>query len=71
MSGATGLKGDTGDTGPTGPTGETGATGAGVTIKGSYNSYEELINEHPTGNEGDSYLVNGSLYVWDGNVWET
>ena len=76
-TGATGSKGDTGDTGsrgdtgPTGPTGETGATGAGVTIKGSYNSYEELINEHPTGNEGDSYLVNGSLYVWDGNVWET
>lgn len=61
MSGATGLKWDTG---------ETGATGAGVTIKGSYNSYEELINEHPTGNEGDSYLVNGSLYVWNGTAWE-
>lgn len=70
MSGATGLKGDTGDTGATGVTGETGATGAGVTIKGSYNSYEELINEHPTGNEGDSYLVNGSLYVWNGTAWE-
>ena len=68
--GDTGDTGATGDTGPTGPTGDTGATGAGVTIKGSYNSYEELINEHPTGNEGDSYLVNGSLYVWNGTAWE-
>jgi len=68
--GDTGDTGATGDTGPTGPTGDTGATGAGVTIKGSYNSYEELINEHPTGNEGDSYLVNGFLYVWNGTAWE-
>ena len=68
--GDTGDTGATGDTGPTGPTGDTGATGAGVTIKGSYNSYEELINEHPIGSEGDSYLVNGSLYVWNGTAWE-
>ena len=68
--GDTGDTGATGDTGPTGPTGDTGATGTGVTIKGSYNSYEELINEHPTGSEGDSYLVNGSLYVWNGTAWE-
>lgn len=51
LSDLKGATGATGDTGPTGPTGDTGATGAGVTIKGSYNSYEELINEHPTGNE--------------------
>lgn len=72
-TGETGAKGDagnTGDKGDKGDTGDTGATGAGVTIKGSYNSYEELINEHPTGNEGDSYLVNGSLYVWNGTAWE-
>ena len=67
--GEQGLKGDTGDTGPAGdtgpvgPTGDTGATGTGITIKGSYNTYEELIHDHPTGNDGDSYLVNGSLYV--------
>lgn len=76
QQGEPGPKGDTGDTGPrgdTGPagaTGDTGATGAGLTIKGSYNSYEELINEHPTGNDGDCYLVNGSLYVWSDNAWE-
>ena len=76
QQGEQGPKGDTGDTGPrgdTGPagsTGDTGATGAGLNIKGSYNTYEELINEHPTGNDGDCYLVNGSLYVWNDNTWE-
>lgn len=74
--GATGAKGDTGDTGPagntgqTGATGDTGATGTATTIKGSYNTYQELIVAHPTGHDGDSYLVNGSLYVWLNNAWE-
>ena len=74
--GEPGPKGDTGDTGPAGdigpagPTGDTGATGAGLTIKGSYDTYEELISQHPQGSDGDSYLVNGSLYVWNGNAWE-
>ena len=76
QTGDTGPKGDTGDTGPAGdtgpigPTGDTGATGTGITIKGSYNTYEELIHDHPTGDDGDSYLVNGSLYVWNGTAWE-
>lgn len=76
QKGEQGPKGDTGDTGPvgdtgqTGATGDTGATGTATTIKGSYNSYEELIHEHPTGNPGDNYLVNGSLYVWNSNAWE-
>lgn len=68
--GDTGDTGATGDTGPTGAKGDTGATGIGTTIKGSYNTYQELINAHPTGNATDSYLVNGSLYVWNGNAWE-
>lgn len=74
--GDTGAKGDTGDTGPagntgqTGATGDTGATGTATTIKGSYNTYPELINAHPTGDAGDSYLINGSLYVWLDNAWE-
>jgi len=25
---------------------------------------------HPTGNQGDSYIVDGSLYVWNGNAWD-
>ena len=68
--GDTGNTGATGDTGPAGATGDTGATGTATTIKGSYNTYQELIAAHPTGNDGDSYLVNGSLYVWLNNAWE-
>lgn len=68
--GDTGDTGATGDTGPAGATGDTGATGAATTIKGSYNSYQELIVAHPTGSLGDSYIVDGSLYVWNGNAWE-
>ena len=68
--GDTGDTGATGDTGPAGPTGATGASGTSVTIKGSYNTYQELITAHPTGNLGDSYIVDGSLYVWNGNAWD-
>ena len=68
--GDTGDTGATGDTGPAGPTGATGASGTSVTIKGSYNTYQELIATHPTGSAGDSYIVNGSLYVWNGNAWD-
>ncbi len=68
--GDTGDTGATGDTGPAGAKGDTGATGTGITIKGSYDTYEELIHDHPTGNVEDSYLVNGSLYVWNGNAWQ-
>ena len=68
--GDTGDTGATGDTGPAGAKGDSGATGIGTTIKGSYNTYQELIAAHPTGNDGDSYLVNGSLYVWLNNAWE-
>lgn len=31
--------------------GEKGDTGANVTIKGSYDSYDDLIREHPTGSD--------------------
>lgn len=66
----TGDTGPAGATGQTDPKGDTGATGVGTLIKGSYNTYEELIAAHPTGNSTDSYLVNGSLYIWNGNTWE-
>ena len=70
LKGDTGDTGATGDTGPAGATGDTGATGIGTTIKGSYTTYQELIAAHPTGKDGDSYLVNGSLYVWLNNTWD-
>jgi hypothetical protein len=70
--GVTGPQGPTGTQGPTGadstvpgPTGATGAAGTSVTILGSYATLLALQTAHPTGNLGDSYIVAGSLYVWD------
>ena len=55
-----------------GPTGPTGPKGDGLQIKGDYNSYEELINKHPTGNSGDCYIIEGILYIWntENNSWD-
>lgn len=64
LMGADGYDGVTGATGATGPTGPTGQDGTGVTILGSYDTYEQLVIERPIGNIGDAYLVNGDLYVW-------
>lgn len=49
--------------------GEPGKDGTSVTILGSYGTEDELIEAHPTGNIGDSYIVQGDLYVWDGISW--
>ena len=49
-------------------TGNTGADGTGVTILGSYDTEGELMEAHPTGSPGDSYMVSGDLYVWDSNT---
>lgn len=57
-------------TGLTGPEGPQGPPGTGVNILGSYNSLAELQSAHPTGNNGDAYLINGNLYVWAGNSWQ-
>lgn len=56
-----------GPRGPQGEMGPTGPSGTSVTIMGSYNTLNELLQEHPTGNFGDSYLVDGDLYVWSNN----
>lgn len=53
-----------------GADGKPGADGTSVTILGSYASEEELIQDHPTGDKGDAYIVNGDLYVWNGTSWE-
>lgn len=60
------LKGDKGDKG------DPGKDGTGVTIKGSYDTEDELNKAHKTGVPGDAYLVNGELYVWDdeGKAWK-
>lgn len=46
-------------------TGNDGKDGTSVNILGSYNTESELNAAHPTGNEGDAYIVNGDLYIWD------
>ena len=56
---------------PTCISGAQGKDGTGVTILGSYETVEALKTAHPTGNLGDSYLVQGDLYVWSDttNEW--
>ena len=56
----------------TGLNGSNGKDGTGVTILGSYNTLSDLQAAHPTGNAGDSYIVDGDLYVWavDDAIWE-
>lgn len=53
-----------------GENGKDGEDGTSVRILGSYNTEEELNQEHPTGNLGDAYIVSGDLYVWNGTKWE-
>jgi len=55
-----------------GPRGPKGDNGDGISIIGDYDSYEELINNHPSGNKGDCYLVGGNLYVWNSekSIWD-
>ena len=49
----------------TGKDGTNGADGTSVTILSSYDTLEELQMAHPTGNEGDAYIITGDLYIWD------
>jgi len=41
-----------------------GKDGLSINILGSYNTLNELIAEHPNGNQNDSYVVNSHLYIW-------
>ena len=66
--GPAGPQGEAGPVGPAGPQGEKVDAGTGVSILGSQPDEASLP---PTGNtEGDAYLVNGDLYVWNGTTWE-
>lgn len=51
--------------------GEDGEDGTSINIKGTVDSYEAL-KKLPTDELtiGDSYMVGGDLYVWDGDSWE-
>lgn len=71
LTGPAGPKGDTGSQGaqgpqgPTGPTGPKGDQGQGIALKGYYDTYEQFIAAHPSGQPGDAYIVGKNLYVWD------
>ena len=73
--GERGLQGLQGATGPQGPQGlrgekgDKGDQGTGVTIKGKYDSLSALQAAHPTGNDGDAYMVGANLYAWTGSAW--
>ena len=69
MPGPQGLKGETGERGLPGIDGVKGEDGTGVIILGSYPTEFDLIVAKPEGNLGDSYLVDGRLFVWDGGKW--
>ena len=64
--GIPGERGEKGDQGERGEKGEKGDTGTSVTILGTKQNESEL----PTsGINGDGYIINGDLYVWDGSQW--
>ena len=52
--------------------GPKGDKGDSLKILGSYESYEELVENHPTGVVGDCYLINGILYFWNDEkgIWD-
>lgn len=66
--GIQGEVGPQGPAGPQGPQGEKGDAGTGVQILGSQPDEASLPSSGNT--EGDAYLVNGDLYVWNGTAWE-
>lgn len=47
--------------------GSKGADGTSITIKGTLSDTSKLP---ATGTEGDAYIINGALYVWNGSKWE-
>ena len=51
--------------------GKDGKDGKSFNILGSYDTEQELIDAHSTGQVGDAYIVAGFLYVWDevNNEW--
>jgi|688.fasta_scaffold1277743_2 hypothetical protein len=41
-----------------------------LNILGSYDSFAELLENHPIGNIGDAYFVNDDAYVWPESIKE-
>lgn len=45
-----------------------GDKGDPITWQGQYDTLEELTQAHPTGEDGDAYLVGSHLYWWDSDT---
>ena len=69
LRGEKGEQGVKGEQGLRGEKGEKGDRGTGVTIKGKYDSLSALMAAHPTGKDGDAYMVGVNLYAWSGTEW--
>jgi len=65
-TGPQGIAGPKGATGPQGAQGPKGDTGEGIRITGTAATVEDLPE---TAEVGDSYLVGGNLWVWNGDDW--
>lgn len=76
-----GVRGTTGPQGPAGPqgaAGQDGSDGHDLVILGAYATIEDLEAAHPTGSDGDMYLVGtigqsgNPVYLWDADksMWE-
>jgi hypothetical protein len=67
--GVQGVQGPQGIQGVQGQKGDKGEDGSSFTVKGMYASLAALTTAHPTGAEGDAYLVGSEntnvVYVWD------
>lgn len=55
--------------GLTGATGPKGDHGQGIELLGTYASEEELKAAHPTGTPGETFLVQGHLWLWKDDAW--
>ena len=53
-----------------GEKGDKGDDGTSITILGAYDTAEELISAHPTGELGQGYIIDGDLYIWNGSAWQ-
>jgi len=71
VQGEQGPPGQQGESGTEGPQGIQGVAGTTGTIVGSYDTFDELVANQPTGIRGDLYYVSPSVYAWDDvrGVW--
>ena len=69
-----GAAGPQGVQGDTGPQGEKGNDGTSFTVKGRFDTLEDLAAAHPTGTAGDAYAIgteaDNTVYLWSVDMAE-